>query len=352
MEADLDKYDENVLLKIGIIISMVFIGMIVILYSGIKLDFSKLFEKEKSKPKDNTVNIQPENTVVSNDIAVNTEGRVVITLPGGVSEKNSSINKDIIGKKIVIAFPKGAGTYELENVVNNAEVVNNIDINVSEVMVKIEMSLSSIRDCKICFDNGQIFVDFFDPALVETTVIVIDPGHGGDDVGAIENGVYEKDIDLQISGKLKKLLENENILVYYTREDDSYPSVEERVDFSNSVMPDLFISIHSNWYDYDNVSGTSVLYNVKDTSQFSSAWLSDIMCQEIVKTCGTNSKGIINGNDIHIVRNSKVPVALIETGFMSNESDFKMLTTAAGQEKIAEGIYNGIIRSLTELGKY
>ena len=52
------------------------------------------------------------------------------------------------------------------------------------------------------------------------------------------------------------------------------------------------------------------------------------------------------------MRNSKVPVALIEMGFMSNEEDFSLLTGNAGQIKLANGIYNGIIRSLTELGKY
>lgn len=352
MEEKLDRYDESLLMKVGICISLMFISIIIFLYVGVDVNFSKLFNKEQNKHNEVVGNINIENTIVSENIQVETEGRVVITLPGGVSEKNISVTKEIINKRIVIAFPKGAGDYDNSKIQNGAEVLKNMDINVSDVMVKLDMALGSVRDCKISYEHGKMMIDFFDISKVESPVIVIDSGHGGSDVGAIENGIYEKNIDLDICKKLKEMLDSKGILVYYTREDDSYPSVEDRVDFANEVMPDLFISIHSNWYDYSDVSGTSVLYNIKDNSEHGSAWLSEILCEEIVKSSGTTNRGIIDGNDIHIVRNSKSPVALIETGFMSNADDFKLLSSEDGQRKIAEGIYNGIIRSLTELGKY
>lgn len=352
----MDKYNESILLKIGILINTIFLVVIMCIYTGVKFNFDNIFESKKSKNQDNLNIIQDGNNVFTNDIkTVNAEieGSVECNLPGGVQKENCSIQKDIFHKKIVIAFPKGMSGYEQDNIVNTYAAVKNIDINISDVMVKVEISLNSIRDCNVEFSDGKIRLDFFNPINVDMPVIVVDAGHGGDDVGAIERGTYEKNINLTVCERLKEILDNDDkILVYYTREDDTYPSVEERIDFVNELMPDLFISIHSNWYEHSDISGTSVLYNVKDSSEFGSEWLSNIMCQEVIKTCNTNDRGVVDGHDIHIVRNSKVPVALIEMGFMSNEGDFSLLTGNAGQIKLANGIYNGIIRSLTELGKY
>lgn len=349
----MEKYDEILLFRIGIIISMFFLLIIVFFTTDIRADVTELFKKDDKKTENTSGDILIENTIISGEISVITQGRLVITLPGGVKESNTAIQKDLINRRIVISFPKGAGEYDFSNVVNNTQVISNLNHSVeNNVMVKLEIYLNGIYDCVACFDNGQLFMDFFNPADAKVPVIVIDAGHGGADVGAVENGAYEKNIDLDICLKLKQLLDNENIIVYYTRLDDSFPSVEERVDFVNEIMPDLFISIHSNWYKNSGISGTSVLYNIKDESQYSSLWLGNIICEELVRSCGTVNRGVVGGNDIHIVRNSKVPVALIEVGFMSNEGDFKLLTGGEGQLKIAQGIYNGIIRSLTELGKY
>lgn len=349
----MEKYDEILLFKVGIIICTFFLCIIMFFTTDIMADVTEIFKKEDKDKNKNTISeLQLDNTIVSGEITVVTQGRLIITLPGGVKESNTTIRKDLINRRIFISFPKGAGEYDFSNVVNNTQVINNVNHSVDNNMVKLEINLNAIQDCVTCFDNGQLFVDFFNPADAQIPVIVIDAGHGGDDVGAVEKGIYEKNIDLEICLKLKELLDRENVIVYYTRLDDSFPSVEERADFVNEIMPDLFISIHSNWYKNSGISGSSVLYNIKDEGQFNSLWLSNIMCEELSGNCGTVNKGAVGGNDIHIVRSSKVPVALIEVGFMSNEGDFNLLTSNEGQFKIAEGIYNGIIRSLTEMGKY
>ena len=349
----MEKYNEILLFKIGMLICALFLGVLICSTTDIKADMGSFFKKDK-KNENNTVNdIQLENTIISGEYSAITENRLIITLPKGVKEEHTTITKNLIEKQIVITFPKGAGDYDVfASVVNNTQVISNINRNIGNNMITLELTMNSVLDCIPCFDNGQLFMDFFRPAELEGSVVVIDAGHGGDDVGAIENGVYEKDIDLAVCLQLEQLLEQEDITVYYTRLEDSFPSVEERADFVNEIQPDLFISIHANWYKNSRISGSSVLYNSKDNNEFGSAWLCNIMCEELVKECNTVNKGIVDGNDIHIVRSSQVPVALLEIGFMSNESDFKLLTTQEGQEKIARGIYNGIIRSLTELGKY
>ena len=274
------------------------------------------------------------------------------TIAIGDNEKNVVVRKSIVNKKINIEFPKGSRDFTQENVINNAAERIAVTTNVDNVSVNLDIRSDKYLDCELYFYSEKMYIDFFEPCDVEGIVIVLDPGHGGDDVGAVRNNFYEKDIDLNVCRELMEMLQKENIRVYCTRYLDEYPTVEERVDFSNAVQPDMFISIHSNWGENSEVSGTSVLYNTKDANQFGSSWISNVMSEEVSKAAGLKNLGIVKGNDIHIVRNSKAPVALIEMGFMSNDSDIKLLTSEEGQKKIAQGIYNGIIRGLTELGKY
>ena len=347
----MNKRDEKHFYRVITVFCMLFVFVTMLVTT--KID-GTVFAKSNKKSKSNLMadSLDKETIIVGEDFSAITKERIVIKLPSGVNENNTKINKDLINKKIDVIFPKGLNEYNFDDIkVDNANITN-VAHSISNDMVNIEIEFSCVLDCIPCFDNGELFLDFFKPSEAEMPVIVIDAGHGGYDVGAIEKGVYEKDIDLDICLMLKQLLDSENILVYYTRLDDSYPSVEERVDFANEVMPDLFISIHSNVYEDSSVSGTSVLYNTKDNSEKNSLWLSEIMCEKLIESCNTFNKGVIAGNDIHLVRTSKVPVALLEIGFMSNPNDFKMLTETSGQIKIARGIYNGIIRALTELGKY
>ncbi len=293
-----------------------------------------------------------QNFVKKTDVAEISKGRLVLYVPGGVSESNITIKKDLIHKSIAVQFPKGMGNYDYSKNINEADGISSVDYKVSESMITVSILMNGVMDCYSEFENNRLVCDFFSPAELVCPVLVIDAGHGGYDVGAVEGEVYEKDIDLQICMKLRELFVNENMAVYYTRLDDSYPTVEQRVDFANEIMPALFISIHANWYEERESNGSSVLYNTKDEAAFNSMRLSEIMCEELTKACGTYNRGIVAGNDIHIVRHSAVPVALLEVGFMSNSSDLKILTSQPGQDRIALGIYNGIMKALTEMEKY
>lgn len=348
----MDRYNDSFLLKCGVALSAMFMCITIYICSDFDMNIHDIFKFNRQNTATADAKINIENSVLAEEIEVNMEGRLVIKLPRGVSEHNTAIIKDLLNKKIYISFPKGFNEYDSSSIINNTDVIANTNLSVTENMANITLSLNSLKDCDICFDNGLLFMDFFVPSESGKPIVVIDAGHGGDDVGAIEKGIYEKNIDLQICNKLKDQLDREDFLVYYTRFDDSYPSVEERVNFANEIKCDLFISVHSNYFDNRSIHGTSVLYNVKDKNTHGSEWLSNIMCSEVSKASGTYNKGTVVGNDIHIVRHSNAPVALVEVGFISNDYDFQILTTDKGQENIARGIYNGIIRALTEIGKY
>lgn len=290
--------------------------------------------------------------VIVADLSKDDIEKLLIPLPGGVRISNVHIENNPMKKTFSVRFPRGGKNYDFSSVVNHSSAVHEIEYVIKDNLVTINVKLKILADYEFCIDNSMLYVKFVSPRDKYPVIVVIDAGHGGNDVGAVENGIYEKDIDLAICNRLKYYLDSEIFKTYYTRTGDSYPTVEERVDFVNELKPDLFISVHSNWFENSTVSGTSVLYNKRDTNPFGSRWLAGILAKSVSDSAGTGNRGAVIGNEIHIVRTSKVPVALIETGFMSNPSDLGVLSTESGQDRIAEGIHKGIVQALSEMGKY
>lgn len=97
-------------------------------------------------------------------------------------------------------------------------------------------------------------------AAAENFTLVIDPGHGGKDVGAVDNGVREKDINLAVAQKLGKLINSKlkGVNVVFTRDNDTFLTLQKRADKANKAKGDLFISIHTNSLDKSNKNRTSV----------------------------------------------------------------------------------------------
>lgn len=352
-----DNYDKIQLFVYSIITAFVF--LIVTLMVCTEFNVLNVFSLKNCQKKrlDNMesdsedINVYNQDIIVA-DLSKDDIEKLLIPLPGGVTISNIHIENNLMKKTFSVSFPRGAKDYDFTSVVNHSSAINEIEYVIQDNIVTINVSLKILADYEFCIDHSILYVKFVSPRDKYPVIVVIDAGHGGNDVGAVENGIYEKDIDLAICNRLKYYLDNEVFKTYYTRTNDSFPTVEERADFVNELKPDLFISVHSNWYENSAVSGTSVLYNTKDTSAFSSQWLAGILAKYVSDSASTYNRGVVAGNDIHIVRTSVVPVALIETGFMSNPSDFSILCSEEGQDKIAKGIHTGIVQALSEMGKY
>ena len=186
-------------------------------------------------------------------------------------------------------------------------------------------------------------------------VVVIDAGHGGNAPGATKQGINEKDIDLAIVLKVKELFDeagDESVGVYYTRTDDSNPSLEQRVDMANKAGADLFISVHNNSTKsgrMSSINGTAVMYDEEKASEENgSMQLAQICLEEMTAALGSTSKGIVKGHEIYIIRTAEMPVALIEVGFMTNQDELNRLNDEAYQKEAAQAIYNAIYRAFQE----
>lgn len=215
----------------------------------------------------------------------------------------------------------------------------------------ITMYLDNIFEVEMTREDEYMYFDLLEPHEVYDYIVCVDAGHGGNVPGATKMGVNEKDIDLQIVMALKDVFDrnDKNIGVYYTRTDDSNPSFESRVAMPNDLNADVYISIHNNSTAsgrMSSISGTEVMYRAADPTG-ESLRFSQMCLNHLVEDLGTKNKGTIVGDEIYIIRMSKMPVALIELGFMTNKEELDNLQDPIFQKKAAQSIYDATVEYLT-----
>lgn len=229
----------------------------------------------------------------------------------------------------------------------NIGITYSHDIEKDEIIATIHMELDSVYVYSLYQDSQYYYINLERPEDVYDKLIVIDAGHGGNDVGTFPKDMsyLEKDMNLSIVLYLKQLLDEEDIKVYYTRLTDVKPYLRPRVELANDLDADLFISIHCNGSELSQPHGTEVLYNEKwKGNGFSSKQLADLCLEELTKIIDSRNRGVIKGSEKYIIGHSRVPVALIEAAYMTNQEDLEFLKNPDNRKLVAKGIYNGIMR--------
>ncbi len=228
-------------------------------------------------------------------------------------------------------------------------------------------------------------------APVRVKTIVIDPGHGGKDPGAISpfRGIKEKDLNLSFSRVLKKVLEQKGYKVYMTRSTDIFLSLQQRTEIAKEKNADLFISIHANANRSRKVNGVEVYYltpkyfnnEARSKSLAEKAELNfegyfshntraivwDMICAENnavslefaslltrqLKQFGLKTRPP-RGASFYVLKNAYVPSILLEMGYLTNKYDEKLLTSAQYQKQLMEafslciGSYNSNARQFVK----
>lgn len=244
--------------------------------------------------------------------------------------------------------------YAEKDFAKNLSITYDHDIERNQYTATIQLELDTVYVSSLYQDSQYYYINLQNPKDVYDKIIVIDPGHGGYDVGTFPKDMeyLEKDMNLSMVLYLKQLLDSEDIKVYYTRLTDVKPYLRPRVSLANDLDADLFISIHCNGSNLSQPHGTEVLYNEKWKGEgFSSKQLAQICLEELTKTIDSRNRGIVKGNEKYIVGHSKVPVALIEVGYMTNVDDLEFLKNSDNRKLVARGIYNGIMRYYEEYDK-
>lgn len=218
---------------------------------------------------------------------------------------------------------------------------------------EIELQLNEVYAYQFYTDETYIYIDLRPLRECYDHIIVIDAGHGGKDTGsyAAFGEMTEEDYNLAIVKKLKEYFDKEeNIKVFYTRLTDAKVSLESRVGLANSLGADLFLSVHCNSNDETpEANGMEVLYQNEGENVETSKKFAKVILESLIEKTGRRKRSILKGNNIYIIRNAEVPVALAEIGFLNNTGDLSYLQSEEGQNSIAEGLYQGILEMLLKL---
>jgi len=174
-------------------------------------------------------------------------------------------------------------------------------------------------------------------------VVLIDPGHGGPDPGAVGiGGLREKDIVLPISQQVATILERQGVQALMTRADDSDVSLEARVQMAQRARANLFVSIHANSLSASrpDVSGVETYY-------FSSQRFAQTIHNSIVQSLDVRDRGVRRAR-FYVLRNTSMPSVLLEVGFVTGAEDARKLSSPAFQRQMAEAIARGILLYLQQ----
>ncbi len=191
---------------------------------------------------------------------------------------------------------------------------------------------------------------------VKGKIIVIDPGHGGSDPGAVgPKGTLEKNVTLGIAKKLGAKLEAAGANVFYTRFVDldvakrdasGAEELHKRIEVAHEKKADIFVSIHADASISSEAGGTTTYYYVKTPY--------DLKLAQAVQRRVSVAGGLLNRgtkqSGFYVNKKSWIPSILVETAFISNPNEEKLLGQAEFQEKIAAGLFAGIVDFYKEVG--
>jgi N-acetylmuramoyl-L-alanine amidase len=174
-----------------------------------------------------------------------------------------------------------------------------------------------------------------------TFLVVLDPGHGDTDPGAVVGETAEKEINLAVALLVREQLEQQpGITVSMTRQDDTFLSLSERAQLANQGGADLFVSIHANALeDNDSYSGIFTFYH-PDKSEDRA--LAAKIQKAVTAACGAIDRGVRSA-DYAVLRETGMDAVLIETGFLTCPEELAKLVDPDYQALLAQGIAEGIL---------
>ncbi|HEY4639285.1 MAG TPA: N-acetylmuramoyl-L-alanine amidase [Candidatus Udaeobacter sp.] len=194
-------------------------------------------------------------------------------------------------------------------------------------------------------------------------VVVLDPGHGGKDSGAMCGGVMEKDLTLDIARRVDRLLDSEGVATSMTRVGDSFVSLADRAAFGNRAKQSIFISIHFNEDNKPVASGVETYYAAHqiDSGSAFASWLpffsrppssspkpeSQSLAGFIQEALVARTRSVDRGTQakqFFVIANVTSPAVLIEAGFITNKDELSKLVSEDYRDQLAAAVADGVLR--------
>lgn len=273
-----------------------------------------------------------------------------IALPSGLDTSEIEDEDNYFSGNFTITLPGDLRNhFNSKPIKYDANKVSNVNISLDDsgdtVLTFYTTKLYAYR---LTVSKSQIKVAIDRAKNLYSKVVVIDPGHGGHDDGTTsQNKIYkEKNVVLSIGYTyFRNYLNDEDLKVYWTRKDDTYPTLYERAAFPKKVDADIFISVHMNSFPKTTPKGTEVFYstrnNILQPNGLSSYTMASMFLKNITSTFSTFNRGVKTA--AYVVTNmNTVPAVLLEYGFLSNKDDLEKFSKLENQDKAAEVLYDTI----------
>lgn len=225
--------------------------------------------------------------------------------------------------------------------------------------ILLPVGMFTVRTANNNLKNNNIIATMATPATSKT--IVVDAGHGGEDGGAVaSDGVMEADINLRIALKLQNLLEQSGATVILTRSDENAiynldkktlrdkknSDIKNRVKIGNNSSADIFVSIHLNKIPQSEYYGWQTFF--KDGSEEGKRLATCIQNNLNEAIQKENKRVPLKINNVYIIKHVEIPISIVECGFLSNPEEREQLEDNSYQNKLAWGIYNGVMDYFVE----
>lgn len=268
--------------------------------------------------------------------------RAVVDLPGGIL--TSEMPASLLMENEIFSAVRWAGHTDLyPNCASSVRVVLDLrpgftcNRNVTVSTVSGGVLIQTTRDSSAVIPLPSV------PINPAASTIVLDAGHGGDATGAQYEGIREKDINLSVTRKLAVLLENCGYNVILTRYGDQSVGLYERADIANGLNADIFVSLHSN--AAPAVPDYAGIYTYHFPESRRGSLLAQFIQNAIVPATGAIDRGTRSA-DFVVLRETGMAAVLVEMGFMTNHDELMLLIDNGYQDRLAQGIANGIIQYL------
>jgi len=247
----------------------------------------------------------------------------------------------------------------------NIDITKLAKVNSSEVNIEDNKELFTLTFNKLIEDENYAHLDYGNDTKIVIFIkkkespfkynVVVDPGHGGVDVGAYYGKLFEKDITLKISKYMVDNLRYNGCKVTLTRDTDILldaivkTDLAKRAYFANDEKADVFVSVHINSNTVNEYNGVSTYYYGESNGiQTERVKLAQVVQKEILNDDSWKDMGT-HGEDLSVLRNSEMPSVLVECGFLSNTSDRDKLSNESTLINFGLNISSGIIKYLAEV---
>lgn len=277
------------------------------------------------------------------------QGRFHIPLPEGLGADKVVIENRYMEGELWIRVQGEVDEqyYLTHEVCGDITHVEDAGYQTAEGGLLLKFKMTELLEYRSIREENSLCLEYLHPNETYDRIIVVDPCWREEETVFYDKGVTEKEMSLGIAQALKKKLEKQNIKVYFTRLDDRPVSVAQRVWLANNAGVDMYIGLQAAKDDKNSDTfGISCLYNGDYyIPVFGNVELADTLEWNVTKTVNGKALGLAEAGEDSILELLKVPAAIIQTGYLTNQQESELLSQVSYQEKIADGIGEAVMEA-------